>query len=269
VSAGAPPTPDTAGAVSLAELTRERLRELAPRSTVVLPIGSVEQHGPHLPLVTDLALVEHVTAAAAARAGERVPVLLAPALPFGSAHHHRFAAALSLAADTLIRVLGDLLESLALAGCRRVLIVNGHGGNSDAMRIAGRRAVLEAGLAVATCDYWAVAAEELAELSADVPGHAGDFETSLMLAIAPNLVDEARRPTAAVEPRALFAASPAAGIDADAPGEWARIDGYTDPSNKASAERGAAMLDTIVERLADAIAAFHAAGRAQNGGRGS
>lgn len=243
--------------LQLSSLTRNELREIAPISTIVLPIGSIEQHGPHLPLVTDHMLAERIATSAVERASARMPVLIAPGLPFGSAHHHRFAGALSLSSGVLIKVLGDLLESIAMLGCRRIFIVNGHGGNSEAMRLAAKDAVLRHPVAVATCNYWEVASSPLEHFSKEVPGHAGDFETSLMLALLPSLVVDRERPNSAVTPRAIFAAPIAAGVNADMAGEWERIGGYTDPSNEATSERGSLMLESIVEGLVEALFAFH------------
>lgn len=247
--------------IDLDGLTRAELRKRAPSATVVLPLASTEQHGPHLALATDRVLAERVARAAAGGAAEQVPVLVAPALAYGSADHHRFAGALSLSAGTLAQVLVDLLRSLALAGVSRVFLVNGHGGNTDAMRLAAKDVVNSHRLTVASCNYWDVAANELVALSPEVPGHAGHFETSLMLAVAPDLVRADLRPDHAVGPPALFAAPPATGISVDSAGEWERVDGYTDASADASAETGRRLYDAIVGKLAEAIVAFHRDGR--------
>src|SRR5690625_6845725 len=93
----------------LAALTRRQVAELAPRGVAVLPIGSLEQHGEHLPLATDALLVQEVVERGLS---EREDVALCPALPYGFSGHHQFAAALSLPPRTLLDVLGALLDSL-------------------------------------------------------------------------------------------------------------------------------------------------------------
>src|SRR5688572_18575176 len=104
-----------------ADMTREQLRTAAPQSLAVLPIGATEQHGPHLPTGTDLFAVEAIARAAAAIASARMPVIVAPSLPFGSSEHHFvFGATLSLSTETYYRVLRDLLSSLARDGFTRI-----------------------------------------------------------------------------------------------------------------------------------------------------
>src|SRR5207245_7034483 len=96
-----------------AEMNREQLRAAAGDSLAVLPIGATEQHGPHLPTGTDYFSVETLAREAAEQASNRIPVIVTPALPFGSSHHHFvFGATLSLATETYYRVLCELVESL-------------------------------------------------------------------------------------------------------------------------------------------------------------
>jgi len=96
-----------------AEMNREQLRAAAGESLAVLPIAATEQHGPHLPTGTDLFAAEAVAREAAALAAEKIPVIVTPALPFGSSHHHFiFGATLSLSTETYYRVLCELVESL-------------------------------------------------------------------------------------------------------------------------------------------------------------
>src|SRR5438477_6117747 len=96
-----------------AEINREELRTAAPESLAVLPIGATEQHGPHLPTGTDYFAVETLAREAAVQASSQIPVVVTPALPFGSSHHHFiFGATLSLTTETYYRVLCELVESL-------------------------------------------------------------------------------------------------------------------------------------------------------------
>src|SRR5262245_30841890 len=120
----------------LEELTRDQARALAPEALVVLPVGAIEQHGPHLPVGTDYFVVEHIARAAAMSLADRVPILVAPALPFGSSHHHLpFGGTLSLSTETYYRALRDLAESLIASGFRRIFILNGHGGNNELIQL--------------------------------------------------------------------------------------------------------------------------------------
>jgi len=98
---------------------------------VLVPVGSTEQHGPHLPLGTD----SFTAQALAARAGRRTGALVTPTLPFGYAEYHTdFAGTLSLSNETYTRVLIELVDRLVRYGATHILFVNGHGGNAFALR---------------------------------------------------------------------------------------------------------------------------------------
>ena len=174
------------------EMTFPELREVSRAGSLILaPIAAVEQHSRHLAVLTDTVLVTGV----AEGVEQRLPdsVLLLPTLWFGASHHHlRFGATLSASVDTHIDMLCDLLTPLLDDGWKRVLILNGHGGNIDTMQTALRR--LQPGYRdrlLSAASYWDLAAKELAAL-AEGPrkamGHACEFETSMMLALRPDLV---------------------------------------------------------------------------------
>jgi len=174
------------------EMTFPELRDVPRDGTVVLaPIAACEQHSRHLPTFTDTILVSAV----AEGVEQRLPrqVLLLPTLWFGaSAHHVRFGATLSADVDTHIDMLCDLLVPLLEDGHKRFLILNGHGGNIDTMQVALRRLQPRwRDRALTAGSYWDLAAKELAEL-AEGPrksmGHACEFETSMVLALRPELV---------------------------------------------------------------------------------
>ena len=161
----------------------------------LLPVGSTEQHGPHAPLSTDTLLAEAVAAAGAgAYDGE---VAVAPALPFGvSAEHRRFAGTLWLSPEAFRAAVRDVVGSLRHHGFRRVVLVNGHGGNVDALAEVAASVTREAAAYVVpftwfrSVDFEAVAAEAGVE-SVDM-GHAGAAETALLRATHPGLVHEER-----------------------------------------------------------------------------
>lgn len=245
--------------MNLQDLTRERVVEIAPSSTVILPTAAIEQHGPHLPMSTDTRIVETIAEAAANRAGTEVPVVVAPAVCFGSSHHHLFAAAMSLRSDTFLRVINDLADSLVKTGFRRIFVLNGHGGNDECVRLLTKDLVLRAPVAIAACSYWEVAAEAIRRVGvpAHFPGHAGWFETSLMLAIAPDLVDREAFPTADPTPPAISSRGIARGLTVQKHGEWQRIGGFSDAPVGASQETGRELLASIAEAIGDGVVAFH------------
>jgi creatinine amidohydrolase len=167
------------------ELDRER-------TVAILPTAAVEQHGPHLPLDTDTFLCTRVVEAAAAQAQAGGPVLVAPTQAYGSsAHHMGFAGTLTLTAGTFLASVRELCGSLVAHGFRRLLVVNGHGGNSALAREAVQLLALDARVLAAAADYWALARETAAEVRDSPPGgmaHACEFETSLMLYLRPESV---------------------------------------------------------------------------------
>ncbi|CAL9347246.1 MULTISPECIES: creatininase family protein [Streptomyces] len=251
----------------LTELTWREVRRAGERGIALLPVGSQEQHAGHLPMGTDTLLVEEVVDRALALL-DREPappeVVRLPALPFGHSPHHLFAAAVSLSAATLGAVLDDVLDSLVTSGYRRVMVVNGHGGNDEIMRLAVKRFALRARVTVAACSYWTLTADEDGDEAGrpDVtPGHAGWFETSLMLAAHPELVHTPVPARAPVQPPPLFDHPPHPGLTVERHGEWERVDGATDDASGADADRGGRLLDGRARGLARAIRAFDAASR--------
>jgi creatinine amidohydrolase len=175
-----------------AEMTWPELRK-APRdkSIIVAPIAACEQHSHHLPTITDTVLVTGVAEGVERRLPDQV--MLLPTLWLGaSAHHLRFGATLSAEVDTHSTILVDLLTPLIEDGYQRLLILNGHGGNIDTMQVALRELQpLYPDRQLSAASYWDLAAKELAELAEGprkVMGHACEFETSMMLALRPELV---------------------------------------------------------------------------------
>lgn len=242
----------------LQNLTRNESRALAPDALLVLPLGATEQHGPHLPLATDLMLVEHVGRAAAELAAESAPMVVAPTLPFGSSHHHLpFGGTISLATRSYLDALADAVSSLIESGYRRVFLLNGHGGNQELALLVARDTALAQRANVAAASYWDIGRSALAALEPTaslIPGHAGIFETSLMAAVRPELVRSA--PTARDHDSDL--SSSRSSFRSEVHGAWQVIAGYTDRPAEASAERGRAYLGAIVPAVAAAFIEFHA-----------
>ncbi|GAA2387665.1 creatininase family protein [Dactylosporangium salmoneum] len=250
-------------------LTRDEVVRRAPAATVVVPLGSTEQHAARLPMGTDSLLAEAVVERAVRRAAESADVLRTPVLPFGAAHHHLdLGAAVSLSIPVYLQVLAEVAQSLVRTGFPRVVFVNGHGGNENVLRAAADRLVHELALpaTVAAVSYWAVAPEALAAASngmAAVPGHAGDFEISLMLAVRPGLVRDPAPAAGAGEParREPLADPEPPGWHVRRPGLWLASGGRTDDGSGAGADVGAAVLDLLARRLADGLLAIHGGAR--------
>ncbi len=174
------------------ELTSPEIGALdRDKTVVVLPIGSVEQHGNHMPLGTDTILAQSVSLAAAAKVAG-VVVLPPPWYGF-SAHHMRFPGSITLRAETLMAVAGDIVASIVKHGFRRILIVNGHGGNGGVIDLlASTLGHKHYGQArIATLTYFTLARDAIAALRESQPGgmgHACEFETSMVQHLRPELV---------------------------------------------------------------------------------
>ncbi len=174
------------------ELTSPEIGALdRDKTVVVLPIGSVEQHGNHMPLGTDTILAQSVSLAAAAKVAG-VVVLPPPWYGF-SAHHMRFPGSITLRAETLMAVAEDIVASMVKHGFRRILIVNGHGGNGGVIDLlASTLGHKHYGRArIATLTYFTLARDAIAALRESQPGgmgHACEFETSMVQHLRPELV---------------------------------------------------------------------------------
>ena len=174
------------------DLTAAELRDLASRSaTVILPVASMEQHGPHLPVGVDTILCEAVCKLAAVAVQGEMAVVVAPTLWCGMAEHHMaYGGTFTFDIPTYRAVLLSFLKSIARHGFRRAFIVNGHGGNIAALAAFLPDFAVETGLTIRTTTYFELAQPAMPAILEDQERvrHACEGETSLMLALAPDLV---------------------------------------------------------------------------------
>lgn len=228
--------------------------EAAGRGVVVVPVGAVEQHGPHLPLGVDAWLAHAVALGAAERAGGAT---VAEPLAYGcSSHHLGFPGTVSLRPSTFVAVVRDVCASLA-RDAAAVLLLNGHGGNRAALDVAlaelGERGVR----AAAAVSYFDLIRADLPELADDEVGHACALETSLMLHLWPESV---RREAIPAEPTPPAWPDPhlwaPRGVAVWRPFEEIDPRGVIGTPARASAEIGARAYDAAVRRCAEAIAAL-------------
>ncbi len=234
--------------MKFSELTARQLAETnREKVLVVIPIAAVEQHGPHMPTGTDTILCTAIAEALESDLESRI--LLTPTVWLGaSAHHLRFGATLDSALDSYIDTLCDIGRSLLHDGFKRILFLNGHGGNIDPMRIALRtlQASWPDSLLAAGC-YWSGSEtdrEQILEGDHKFVGHACEFETSLMLHIRPDLVDREH-----VQDAGELITDQIDGMFLGRDMRHRTRDGYTGRPDLASPEKGAKLFTAIQERL--------------------
>ncbi len=189
-----------------ADLSTADFRHLDLQRTIaVLPVAATEQHGPHLPLSVDATIADGIVARALVALPVGTPVLMLPTQSVGfSPEHARFAGTLSLRAETLMRVWTELGECVAASGLRKLVLFNTHGGQVGALDLVARDLRARLGMLVYSLSWFNLPLQDeqgqdvSARFSADEHRfgiHAGDIETSMMLALAPERVrmDQAER----------------------------------------------------------------------------
>jgi creatinine amidohydrolase len=208
----------------------------------VLPFGALEQHGPHLPLSTDTLMAQWL----AQRVCEAVGGWLLPALPYGdTAANEGFPGTVSLAFDTVRAIAVDICRSLKRAGFPCLIVVNGDYGNRAPLALAGRDVAAALGWPVLVVDYpgLAEAAAEVCETPPAGPGlyHADEVETSIVLALRPDLVHLERAAAGYPQVPATFGSVPT---------DMARISvsGVFGDPRPATAEKGHRLLELLGDR---------------------
>jgi creatinine amidohydrolase len=244
-------------------MTWPEVKEAAARPCVaIVPIATLEDHGPHLPIDTDLLLCASICELAASLAADRT--ILVPPINHGySPHHMDFPGAITIGAHTLIDYGLDVCKSLAHHGFKRILIVNGHGSNTPFTDIIARLSVVHTGALTAAVNYWAApgvceVAQSLRE-SEPVGGmnHACEFETSLYLALRPNLVDMSKavaelshRPSKNYWTDLIAGDGPLAMME-----YWSQLSesGVMGDPTTATAAKGRALLDAAAKGLVELV----------------
>ncbi len=245
--------------VYLGEMNLVDVREyLKKGDTIIVPIGTTEQHGPHLPYLTDTLIPLEV----AKRAAKKMKALVASPLPYGlSQAHYGFPGIIWLSGKTLISVLEDVALSLAKTGFRRIIFVNGHYCNDQPLFVAITDVTaspeLPKGTNVYGITYWNVMSPKMAEkyLSWRVGWHANIGETSAILAIDDKIVDMRRAP---VEWPKVGEDTATLNISATQTGGWHLVSktGIWGDARKASKKLGEQFLEDISNGLVKTIANY-------------
>lgn len=237
-------------------LRHELLDALEQRPVVIVPVGSVEQHGPHCPQDVDISGPYHL-AINAADAIDDFPVIVAPPVLYGFTHYNMGeVGTLTLKLELFIELLCDISRSLWANGFRRIILLNGHGGNEAPTWNASVKLAEEDVWALALT-YWHMADDELlawSEADGGSIGHGGEWETSLQLHLRPQLVDMSR----AVKDEWRRHFSPEIQRFAGFPERRREMEhGVMGDPFVASAEKGERLFNLLVERLVQLCREYH------------
>ncbi|WP_332814193.1 creatininase family protein [Ramlibacter sp.] len=181
--------------LSTREFARLQACGAAADVVAVLPVAATEQHGPHLPVSVDATLVDGVVAASLPHLPADLPVLFLPTQAVGKSNEHiRFPGTLTLSAETAIRLWTEIGESVARAGVRKLVLFNAHGGQVGVTDIVARDLRERCELLVFSCNWFDLPLGDPVDALFGAQEHrfgihAGDIETSMMLALRPQFVD--------------------------------------------------------------------------------
>lgn len=235
----------------LAEQSHDSIRA-EKWEVAVLPFGATEPHNLHMPYGTDTLQVDEIGSRACERAhAAGAKVLLLPAVPFGvNTNYFKVPGGLALSVNptTLLALLADLVDSLERQGVKKIVLLNGHGGNE--LKPLLRELHAKASAFLCLCDWFKMAVDTYHGLFESPGEHADEVETSLGLAFFPHLLDASRADPGAAAPTA-FDAINRGWISITRP--WHLVSKNTGLGNPAaaSAEKGQQLMDTLVSRLGD------------------
>jgi creatinine amidohydrolase len=239
-------------------LRADQLREQARQNAIViLPVASLEQHGPHLPVEVDSLLGETVAARTATKLlAKSQPALVLPVLWTGlSEHHMSFGGTVTLDNAAFAALVEGVIRSVLRHGFRRIALLNAHGGNENALRTITDDLTPKLGVPVVQFTYWYAAAVAIAKILQTQGGlqHACEAETSMMMAVRPDLVAVDRIPLAKANTTPDVSDIAGGGVYL-----WRSIgsrsaSGVIGNPEAATPEKGEALFDAISTALADKL----------------
>ena len=238
------------------QMTWQEYRDHVGKSVIILPVGALEQHGPHLPLNVDIVVPSRLSAMAA----EELDAMVLPILTYGyksqpsSGGGPLFPGTTSLNGDTLVHLVLDILRETYRHGGRRIVVFNGHFENSMFLTEAIDLFTHDApGARVMLLDWWAVIGQEMVDVlfaDCEFPGwdleHASVVETSLIQYLAPELVRKDRIVDDPLKEKPLFAMFPP-------PPDIIPLSGILYRATPASREKGEKLVKYVLPRIVDVI----------------
>ena len=255
--------------VKLYELTwKQAKKTLQETSTAIIPVGSNEQHGPHLPVGTDWIVANEI----ATRLSDRTKAIVLPVIPYGYAEYHMdFPGTIYLDKETLFILLMNICRSLNKWGISRILFVNGHGGNMDTLHTVSMKIRKKYGILAAAAQWWEMLPPRIDGQITET--HGGPAETAIVRAIKPNLVDmdaafvsKVKSLTKKIETVSIVQSKFEDGLiriyyrvgDVSEAGSMTELEDATDVRDFSTAtpERGKEFLEKVVDQLAKFIPEF-------------
>ncbi|MEM1558009.1 MAG: creatininase family protein [Thermoproteota archaeon] len=230
-------------------LTSPGIKEAVDKKLIaVLPIGSVEIHGPHMPTGTDSLTIREIVI----KAVEKEPAIVLPTLYYAYVPENRhFPGTISLSARTILAVIEEICEEVSRNGFKKILIVNGHGGNSNLLRVFLRESLHKEKdyVIYALIEPWA-SLKEVAEkiCESKMIGHACELETSMGLFLFENLIKMEN-----VKREARIGSTSLDGIETPVDWQAYALDLYTGDPRPATKEKGKILVEKLVDFIADAI----------------
>ncbi|MDA0699781.1 MAG: creatininase family protein [bacterium] len=237
------------------QMRREHFEAVLARDpVVVVPVGSIEQHGPHCPVDVDLSGPLAIARLASERATD-FPLVVAQEVPFGFTHYNQgFPGTINLSLETFIAMMSDVLQSIHDNGFDRIVVMNGHGGNHHPLKAIATK-MGERDVFCLAFSHWDLVAEEMAawgEVERRI-GHAGEWETSIQLHLREHLVDRSKQ----VAEDWVPSVDPAYASFASFPERQRETPhGVMGDPRVATAEKGAKYVDLAATRLVELARAY-------------
>jgi creatinine amidohydrolase len=238
---------------------------IAQDRVAVLPVGTTEQHGPHLPLVTDVLTATEMSRLAVERIPEEAVLLPSVYYSFNE-HHMDFPGTIAIAGETIVRYVTDIGTSLARHGFHKILIVNGHGSNVPFLDIAARNITNTTNSIAAMASWWSLIPKDVitAHRESEYPGgmaHGCELETSVLLYLRPDLVqmDKAEKDISFQSTEFFYwdLQNPSPVFFQEWFSRYSRTGTVGDPT-KATAAKGEVFVNAVVDRLVSLIREFRA-----------